>query len=290
MNQYYQTIISEKTLYIVPTPIGNYEDITKRALNTLEAVSLIAAEDTRNTKNLLKYFDINTNLCALHDHNEHKKTNKLIIKLQDGHSIALVSDAGTPLINDPGYYLVQRCYAVGIRVIPLPGACAAITALCASGISSNRFCYEGFLPVKTQLRKKKLLSLLEESRTIIFYESTHRLIESLKDIIEIMGHDRYIVLARELTKRWENIYGASAEKLLNWILEDDMRRRGEMVLIIQGNHKSSKNIIGVKALYTLALLQKELSLKTAITLVAKIYGIKKNILYQHTLDKIKDDK
>ncbi|MBU2674322.1 16S rRNA (cytidine(1402)-2'-O)-methyltransferase [Hafnia paralvei] len=289
MNQDDQAVISAATLYVVPTPIGNRGDITQRALDTLKAVDLIAAEDTRHTGLLLQHFAINARLFALHDHNEQQKADQLIAKLQEGQSIALVSDAGTPLINDPGYHLVRRCREAGIRVVPLPGACAAITALCASGIASDRFCYEGFLPAKTKSRKDTLLALLEEPRTLIFYESTHRLIDSLKDMVEVMGRDRYVVLARELTKTWENIHGAPAGELLDWVLEDDMRRRGEMVLIVEG-HKADEDALPAEALRTLALLQKELPLKKAAALAAEIHGVKKNALYKYALENAEGDK
>ncbi|OFS08423.1 16S rRNA (cytidine(1402)-2'-O)-methyltransferase [Hafnia sp. HMSC23F03] len=289
MNQDDQAVISTATLYVVPTPIGNRGDITQRALDTLKAVDLIAAEDTRHTGLLLQHFAINARLFALHDHNEQQKADQLITKLQEGQSIALVSDAGTPLINDPGYHLVRRCREAGIRVVPLPGACAAITALCASGIASDRFCYEGFLPAKTKSRKDTLQALLEEPRTLIFYESTHRLIDSLKDMVEVMGRDRYVVLARELTKTWENIHGAPVGELLDWVLDDDMRRRGEMVLIVEG-HKADEDALPAEALRTLGLLQKELPLKKAAALAAEIHGVKKNALYKYALENAEGDK
>lgn len=217
MNQDQQADISASTLYIVPTPIGNLGDITQRALAVLASVDLIAAEDTRHTGLLLQHFAINARLFALHDHNEQQKADVLLAKLQSGQSIALVSDAGTPLINDPGYHLVRRCREAGIRVVPLPGACAAITALSASGLASDRFCYEGFLPAKTKGRKDKLRELGEEPRTLIFYESTHRLLDSLQDISEVLGAERYVVLAREITKTWESIHGAPVGELLAWV-------------------------------------------------------------------------
>ncbi|WP_023637564.1 16S rRNA (cytidine(1402)-2'-O)-methyltransferase, partial [Dickeya solani] len=232
MNQDQQAQISASTLYIVPTPIGNLADITQRALAVLQQVDLIAAEDTRHTGLLLQHFAINARLFALHDHNEQQKAEQLLARLQQGMSIALVSDAGTPLINDPGYHLVRRCREAGVRVVPLPGPCAAITALSAAGLPSDRFCYEGFLPAKTKARKDTLRDLLEEPRTLIFYESTHRLLDSLQDMVEVWGPARYVVLARELTKTWESLYGAPVAELLAWVQDDDNRRKGEMVLIV----------------------------------------------------------
>ena len=275
--------ISSSTLYIVPTPIGNLGDITQRALTVLAGVDLIAAEDTRHTGLLLQHFAINARLFALHDHNEQHKAETLLAKLQEGQSIALVSDAGTPLINDPGYHLVRRCREAGIRVVPLPGACAAITALSAAGLPSDRFCYEGFLPAKSKGRCDTLRALEQEPRTLIFYESTHRLLESLQDMVTVWGADRYVVLAREITKTWETIQGAPVGELLAWVLEDENRRKGEMVLIVEGFH-AEEDALPPEALRTLALLQKELPLKKAAQITAEIHGVKKNALYKYALD------
>lgn len=275
--------ISASTLYIVPTPIGNLGDITQRALTVLAGVDLIAAEDTRHTGLLLQHFAINARLFALHDHNEQHKAETLIARLQEGQSIALVSDAGTPLINDPGYHLVRRCREAGIRVVPLPGACAAITALSAAGLPSDRFCYEGFLPAKSKGRCDTLRDLEQEPRTLIFYESTHRLLESLQDMVTVWGPDRYVVLAREITKTWESIQGAPVGELLAWVLEDENRRKGEMVLIVEGFH-AEEDALPPEALRTLALLQKELPLKKAAQLTAEIHAVKKNALYKYALE------
>ncbi|MBA0169030.1 MULTISPECIES: 16S rRNA (cytidine(1402)-2'-O)-methyltransferase [Pectobacterium] len=283
MNQDQQADISASTLYIVPTPIGNLGDITQRALAVLASVDLIAAEDTRHTGLLLQHFAINARLFALHDHNEQQKADVLLAKLQSGQSIALVSDAGTPLINDPGYHLVRRCREAGVRVVPLPGACAAITALSASGLASDRFCYEGFLPAKTKARKDTLRDLGEEPRTLIFYESTHRLLDSLQDISDVLGAERYVVLAREITKTWESIHGAPVGELLSWVKEDENRRKGEMVLIVEG-HQVDDSALSAEALRTLALLRAELPLKKAAALAAEIHGVKKNALYRYGLE------
>ncbi|MEQ9915388.1 16S rRNA (cytidine(1402)-2'-O)-methyltransferase [Pectobacterium aroidearum] len=283
MNQDQQADISASTLYIVPTPIGNLGDITQRALAVLASVDLIAAEDTRHTGLLLQHFAINARLFALHDHNEQQKADVLLAKLQSGQSIALVSDAGTPLINDPGYHLVRRCREAGVRVVPLPGACAAITALSASGLASDRFCYEGFLPAKTKARKDTLRDLGEEPRTLIFYESTHRLLDSLQDISEVLGAERYVVLAREITKTWESIHGAPVGELLAWVKEDENRRKGEMVLIVEG-HQADDSALSVEALRTLTLLRAELPLKKAAAMAAEIHGVKKNALYRYGLE------
>ena len=283
MKQHDRAEISASTLYIVPTPIGNLGDITQRALAVLAGVDLIAAEDTRHTGLLLQHFAINARLFALHDHNEQQKAETLLAKLQDGQSIALVSDAGTPLINDPGYHLVRRCREAGIRVVPLPGACAAITALSAAGLPSDRFCYEGFLPAKSKGRCDALRAVLEEPRTLIFYESTHRLLDSLQDMVTVLGAERYVVLAREITKTWESIHGAPVGELLAWVQEDENRRKGEMVLIVEGFH-AEEEALPLEALRTLALLQTELPLKKAAALTAEIHGVKKNALYKYALE------
>ncbi|WP_304164030.1 16S rRNA (cytidine(1402)-2'-O)-methyltransferase [Lonsdalea britannica] len=283
MKQDQQAEISASTLYIVPTPIGNLGDITQRALDVLKSVDLIAAEDTRHTGLLLQHFAINARLFALHDHNEQQKAEQLLSRLQSGMSVALVSDAGTPLINDPGYHVVRLCREAGVRVVPLPGACAAIAALSAAGLASDRFCYEGFLPAKTKARKDTLQAMLEEPRTLIYYESTHRLLDSLRDMVAVLGPQRYVVLARELTKTWESIYGAPVAELLAWVEEDENRRKGEMVLIVEGYHRDD-SALPAEALRTLALLQTELPLKKAAALAAEIHGVKKNALYRHALE------
>ena len=284
MKQLETAAISASTLYIVPTPIGNLGDITQRALTVLQSVDLIAAEDTRHTGLLLQHFAINARLFALHDHNEQQKSETLLAKLKEGQSIALVSDAGTPLINDPGYHLVRTCREAGIRVVPLPGPCAAIAALSAAGLPSDRFCYEGFLPAKSKGRRDALKAIEQEPRTLIFYESTHRLLDSLDDICAVLGESRYVVLARELTKTWESIHGAPIGELVAWVKEDENRRKGEMVLIIEGFKAPADDALPADALRTLALLQTELPLKKAAALAAEIHGVKKNALYKYALE------
>lgn len=273
---------SQGQLYIVPTPIGNLGDITQRALSVLQSVDLIAAEDTRHTGLLLQHFAISARLFALHDHNEQQKAQTLLGKLQEGQNIALVCDAGTPLINDPGYHLVRTCREAGVRVVPLPGPCAAIAALSAAGLPSDRFCYEGFLPAKSKARRDALKAIEQEPRTLIFYESTHRLLESLEDICAVLGDSRYVVLAREITKTWESIHGAPVGELLAWVQGDENRRKGEMVLIVDGFHQQEA-ALPADALRTLALLQAELPLKKAAALAAEIHGVKKNALYKYAL-------
>ena len=271
-------------LYIVATPIGNLQDITQRALDTFAQVDLIAAEDTRHSGLLLSHYGIKKPFFALHDHNEQEKAHILVEKLKQGSHIALISDAGTPLISDPGFHLVRQCREAGIRVIPLPGACAAITALCASGIASDRFCFEGFLPAKSKARKDKLENIAEEDRTLIFYESTHRILDTLEDMQSVLGEERYIVLAREITKTWETITGNTIKNLREWLLEDPNRIKGEMVLIVEGKPKSDNNDeISPQAVKALELIAEELPLKKAAAIVAELYGYKKNALYQFGL-------
>ncbi|OOF37935.1 16S rRNA (cytidine(1402)-2'-O)-methyltransferase [Rodentibacter rarus] len=274
-------------LYIVATPIGNLKDITQRALDTFSQVDLIAAEDTRHSGLLLSHYGIKKPFFALHDHNEQEKAAVLVEKLKQGKHIALISDAGTPLISDPGFHLVRQCREAGIAVVPLPGACAAITALCASGIASDRFCFEGFLPAKSKARRDKLEKVAEEERTLIFYESTHRILDTLADMQEVLGEARYVVLARELTKTWETIVGDTVVNLRQWLSEDPNRTKGEMVLIVEGKTKQeSEAEFSPLAIKALSLMAQELPLKKAAAIVAELYGYKKNALYQFGLENL----
>ena len=232
-------------LYIVATPIGNLGDITQRALETFETVDLIAAEDTRHSGLLLSHYSIKKPFFALHDHNEQQKAAVLVEKLQQG-----------------------------INIAPIPGACAAITALCASGIASDRFCFEGFLPAKSKSRCDKLEALAEEPRTLIFYESTHRILETLADMQTIFGEERYIVMARELTKTWETIHGDSLGELISWLKEDSNRTKGEIVLVVEGKPETESAEFSSQAVKLLALL------------VAETFGYKKNALYQYGLENL----
>lgn len=274
------------TLYIVPTPIGNLGDITHRAIEVLSTVDLIAAEDTRHTGKLLSHFNIQTKTFALHDHNEQQKAQVLVDKLLAGQNIALVSDAGTPLISDPGYHLVSQCRQAGVKVVPLPGPCAVITALSASGLPSDRFSFEGFLPAKSKGRKDKLLEIAKVERTCIFYESPHRIIDSLHDMLEILGPNREVVLARELTKTFETIQGMALGKLVDWVKSDENQQKGEMALLIHGYRDSAEDGLPEEALRALTILLKELPLKRAAAMVAEIYNVKKNALYKWGLENL----
>ncbi|RZN57428.1 16S rRNA (cytidine(1402)-2'-O)-methyltransferase [Avibacterium paragallinarum] len=273
-------------LYIVATPIGNLQDITQRALQVLEQVDLVAAEDTRHSGLLLSHYGIKKPFFALYDHNEQQKADMLCEKLLQGINIALISDAGTPLISDPGFHLVRKCRQAGIKIVPIPGACAAIVGLCASGIASDRFCFEGFLPAKSKARCDKLEKLAKEDRTLIFYESTHRILDCLADMEKILGADRYVVLARELSKTWETIYGDKLGALRLWISEDPNRSKGEMVLIVEGYANAEEEEFSSQAIKALSLISQELPLKKAAAIVAELYGYKKNALYQFGLDNL----
>ncbi|CAM2779483.1 16S rRNA (cytidine(1402)-2'-O)-methyltransferase [Moritella viscosa] len=273
----------QATLFIVPTPIGNLSDITERGLEILRSVDLIAAEDTRHTGKLLSHYQIKTKTFALHDHNEQQKAEYLVSKLQSGISIALVSDAGTPLISDPGYHLVNTCRAHGVKVVPLPGPCAAVTAMSGSGLPSDRFSFEGFLPSKEKARNDKITELKEETRTMIFYESPRRLQYTLDALTAIMGPEREVCVAREITKAFESITTMPVGELAAWVAEDSNRSRGEIVLLVSG-YKPTGLEIPAKVLNTLRLLNEELPLKKAAALTAEIHGGKKNALYKWGLE------
>lgn len=274
-------------LYIVATPIGNLDDITQRALHTFEQVDIIAAEDTRHSGLLLSHYGIKKPFLALHDHNEQQRANQLIEKLQQGQNIALISDAGTPLISDPGFHLVRYARQAGIKIVPIPGACAAITALCCAGIASDRFCFEGFLPAKSKARLDRLKTLENEPRTLIFYESTHRILDTLADM-QAVFYDRFLVMARELTKTWETIHGACLPDLITWLKQDSHRIKGEIVLVVEGKMQCDDDIeLSQESIKLLRLLHKELPLKKAASIVSETFGDKKKALYQYGLDHFK---
>jgi 16S rRNA (cytidine1402-2'-O)-methyltransferase len=275
--------LSSPALYIVPTPIGNMNDITLRALTVLEQVDLICAEDTRHTGKLLAHHNVTTQQMSVHDHNERQRVQTLVNKLEQGQSIALVSDAGTPLISDPGYHLVNGIRAAGFPVVPLPGACAVITALSGAGVATDRFCFEGFLSSKLVGRQTQLSALQSESRTMVFYESPRRVVNTITDMVAIFGDERHIVIARELTKTFETIHGAPAVQLLEWLNSDENNRRGEMVIMVSG-YKKDEESISPEVIDALKLLATELPLKKAAALVAKLYDEKKNALYKVGLD------
>ena len=271
------------TLYVVATPIGNLEDISYRAVTILKAVDLIAAEDTRHSAKLLNHFTINTPKLSLHEYNEIERTEHLIAQLQKGQSIALISDAGTPLISDPGYRLVSAAHAVGIRVVPIPGACAATAALSVAGLPTDRFSFEGFLPQKSTARKRRLESLAQESRTLVFYESSHRIIGSLSDIRDYFGGQRRAAIARELTKVFETIRTDNLGALIDWIVANKNNQRGEFVILIEGAKCAHEAVSEHYAKNVLSTLLTELPLKTSIRLAAAITHHPKNRLYELAL-------
>ncbi|MCJ8320239.1 MAG: 16S rRNA (cytidine(1402)-2'-O)-methyltransferase [Colwellia sp.] len=278
-----ETQVNSGTLYIVATPIGNLGDISQRAIDILSQVDIIACEDTRHTQRLLSAFAIKNKTMSLHDHNERQRQDQIAAMLQEGKSIALVSDAGTPLISDPGFHLVRHCRQLGLSVSPIPGACAAIAALSAAGLPTDRFTFEGFLPSKSGARQAKLTELNEETRTMVFYDAPRRAIDTIGDIVKTLGGERYVVIARELTKTFETIHSDTAENLLAWLAKDPNQLKGEMVLILEG-HKVVKDEIPSQVIETLKLLVDELPPKKACAIAANIYGVKKNALYEIALE------
>ncbi len=277
------------TLYVVATPIGNLDDITARALRVLREVKLIAAEDTRHSVRLLQHFGIETPLAACHEHNERDQGGRFLSRLQAGDDVALISDAGTPLISDPGFHLVRQARAAGIPVVPVPGACALIAALSSAGLPSDRFIFEGFLPAKAAARRGRLEGIKEEPRTLIFYEAPHRLLESLEDMRDVFGGDRPAVLARELTKTFETLKGAPLEELCAWVAADSNQQRGECVVLVGGwQAPEGEGALSAEALRVLDLLLAELPVKRAAALAAEITGARKNLLYQAALERQAD--
>ncbi|MBI3546367.1 MAG: 16S rRNA (cytidine(1402)-2'-O)-methyltransferase [Gammaproteobacteria bacterium] len=270
-------------LYVVATPIGNLEDMTPRALRILSQVDLIAAEDTRHSGRLLKHFGVASKTEALHEHNERSQVPRLIEILQSGKSIAFITDAGTPLISDPGFHLVRAARQAGLNVIPVPGACAAIAALSAAGLPSDRFVFEGFPPAKSAARRAVFEKLNEETRTLIFYESPHRILESLQDMLEIFGSEREAVIARELTKQFETVQGGALQKLCAWVNADKDQQLGEFVILIHGVPRSEREAVDADAERVLKILLQELPVSQATALAAKITGLKKNRLYDYAL-------
>ena len=266
------------TLHIVATPIGNLGDLSPRALETLKSVAAIYAEDTRHTRQLLSHFGLERPLLALHQHNEDTQSAQVVTRLLAGDSLALVSDAGTPLVSDPGFRLVRAARAAGIRVSPVPGACAAIAALSVAGLASDRFVFEGFLPAKGAARRERLTRLASESRTLLFYESAHRIEESLLDMVAAFGQVRPAVLARELTKLFETVLDGTLAELLARVQADPNQRKGEFVLIVAGvGDDADARIIEGRRLY--AKLVEHLPPSTAARLAADLSGAARKALY-----------
>ena len=270
-------------LFVVATPIGHLDDISYRAINVLKSVNLIAAEDTRTSAQLLKHFGISTPLTACHEHNESNKIEHLIQRLLKGENMALISDAGTPLISDPGFKLVRAAQENNIQVIPVPGACAAIAALSAVGLPSDRFSFEGFLPSRQSQRISALQKLKDETQTMIIYEAPHRILECVKDMAEVFGAERPVGFAREITKTFETIKKMTLGELAAFVESDRNQQKGEIVLVI-GGATEEKDLEQEKLDQLLTRLLQDLSVKAASQLAADLTGIKKKVAYQRALE------
>jgi 16S rRNA (cytidine1402-2'-O)-methyltransferase len=278
-------IVTSGILYLVGTPIGNLEDMTLRGIRILKEVDLIAAEDTRHTKKLLNYFQINTPQTSYHEHNQNYKTGELITKLQEGQTIALVSDAGMPSISDPGYVLVREAIAHSIVVIPIPGVSAGITALSASGLATERFVFEGFLPVKGQGRKDRLEQITTETRTMIFYEAPHRLVTTLQDLAAVLGENRAVVLARELTKVHEEIWRGDLISAIA-LYQGKLQPKGEYTLLVAGAEKANQIVLSESQLKEelQQLLQQGMTRSQASRQLTKFTTLSRQEIYQLTLE------
>ncbi len=273
----------EPALYVVATPIGNLRDITLRALDVLAAADVVAAEDTRNTAHLLTQHGINAHrLMAVHQHNEKGAAEKIVALLQAGQSVAFVSDAGTPAVSDPGALLVQAVRAAGLRVIPVPGANAAIAALSAAGLAEPHFLFYGFLPSKSAARRTTLESLRGHACTLVFYEAPHRIVECVADLCKVLGGERQVVLAREITKLFETIHACPLRDAETWLMSDSNRQRGEFVVLVSG--AVPQQGLPAEARHTLEILLGELPLKQAVQLAAKVSAANRNELYQLALE------
>ena len=275
--------MKQGVLYIVATPIGNRSDMSQRAIDVLSQVNLIAAEDTRHSRHLLDYFNIKTRMTAYHDHNEQQQTPLIVDKLLAGEDIALISDAGTPLMSDPGYRLVKTARDAGIRVSPIPGACAAIAALSASGMATDQFYFAGFPPARAGARKAFLESMSQHKATLVFYESSHRIVDSLEDMAAVFGPERQAVVARELTKTFETIQMDQLASLAEWVAADENQRKGEFVVLVEGLVRCDDEV-DEAAQHILKVLMSELPVKQASHLASAITGVKKNKLYKMALD------
>lgn len=272
--------IKKGILYVVATPIGNLQDLSQRAQAVLREVTLIVAEDTRHSRILLTHFAITTPLQALHEHNERQIADSLIQRLQMGTCIALISDAGTPLISDPGLQLVKLAHSAHIRVVPIPGPSALISALSVAGLPTDRFVFEGFLPSKSSARQQRLHDLATETRTLVFFEAPHRLLDCIEDMITIFGAQRIATLAKELTKLFETVYQDTLENIRDWLIAELTRQKGEFVLVIQGAPLLDKQCINAEAERIFQLLRQELPQKQAARLASQITGVSQNALYK----------
>ncbi len=277
------------SLYIVATPIGNLGDITHRAIEVLSAVDVIAAEDTRHSQRLLGHYGIQTPLLSLHEHNEQSRAAALLVRLQQGQNVALISDAGTPLVSDPGYRLVSLLAKEGINVLPIPGPCAAIAALVASGLATDRFVFEGFLAAKGAPRKQRLLELADEKRTVILYESVHRIVKLLQLLNDSWGSQRSVAVARELTKRFETVQRGTAEQVLEHFNAHPEQCKGEFVVILEGVQGEDVDAQAKERRRLLDILLKQVPLKQAVMIAMEITGCKRKPLYELALTIKGDD-
>ncbi len=276
--------VEEGVLYVVATPIGNLRDLSPRALDVLRQVDLIAAEDTRVTQKLLSSFQILTKTISLREHNERREAERIVELLRAGESVAQVSDAGTPAVSDPGALLVDIVREAGLRVVPIPGCSAVVTALSASGFTQPQFLFVGFLPAKTGHRKKALEALLEAPYSLVFYEAPHRIEECLVDLLTVFGPARRVVLARELTKTFETIHRCTLGEVAAWFAGDANQTRGEFVVVVEGAPEAeASHEIDPEALRVLQILLKDLPVKQAATLTAEISGANKKQLYEAAL-------
>lgn len=271
--------VQSGNLSVVATPIGNRDDLSPRAVATLRDADVIAAEDTRHSRPLLLHHNVDVPLVALHEHNEREAVDALVRRMLDGQSVALISDAGTPLVSDPGYRLVRAARAAGIRCVPVPGACAAIAALSVAGLPSDRFVFEGFLPPKAAARRTRLQELASEPRTLIFYESSHRVAESLVDMRDVFGGAREAVLARELTKLFETVLGEALSELAARVAGDPDQQRGECVILVVGRGEETDARLA-EGQRVFALLREELPPAKAAKLAAAITGAPRKSLYE----------
>ncbi len=275
--------MTKGTLFVVATPIGNRDDLSPRARQVLEEVDLIAAEDTRRTGRLLSHFGIKTRQMALHEHNEESLVPGLIGKLNEGQSIALVSDAGTPLISDPGYRLLCAAHEQGIDVSPVPGASAVIAALSVAGLPTDRFCFEGFLPAKKSARQGRLAKLRQETRTIVFFESVHRIAECLSDLVEAFGPERHAFIGREITKLHEQCVSGTLEELKRMTDDGRISIKGEFVLVLEGQRATETSVVNIDIYRLLQEITAVLPGSQAVDVVASLTGRGRNEVYRQML-------
>lgn len=275
-------------IYVVATPIGNLGDMTTRAIEVLNSVDLILAEDTRHSMPLLRHFQIQTQCQAFHEHNEKSVAESVCERVRQGESVAIISDAGVPLISDPGFPLVRMAHEYKLPVVTIPGACAAISAISVAGLATDRFSFEGFLPSKAGTKRKVLETLLDEPRTMIFYESPRRVIETLRIMVELFGEDRQAVLARELTKLFETVHKAPLRELLEFVESDSNQVKGEIVLLLEGIQKEATDEDEAELKRILSILLEEVSVKQAVSIAMKLKGLKRNQVYPLAL-KLKEE-